>query len=280
MKPYCEIDGITIYHGDFLEGSKVIEDKSVQMVFADPPFNIGKLYGGTTGDNRKDYFPWCRKWVDICFAKLMDTGSIYLMTLPRHLPELYAILRDTDGVFVNEIHWRNVSASHDRRSYWGSFQPILFYGKTDGYVFHNRIQTRKNLERWTEHKSGPRGQILDYWDDIPFVYAGSVAHKEAIMKPGTRQKFHPCQMPVALAERPIIFSTNPGDTILDPFGGIGASAVAAKKTGRKCIIFEINERYCEIIANRSRQTTLALEVAPKPKPTQGAFGFEAEGKKN
>lgn len=275
MKPYCEIDGITIYNGDFLEGAAEIADKSVQMVFADPPFNIGKSYGGTARDSRKDYFPWCRRWIGLCFEKLLETGSAYIMTIPRHLPEMYAILRDTGGVFVNEIHWRNVSASHDRRSYWGSFQPILFYGKTDAYVFHNRIQTRKNLQRWIEHKSGPRGQILDYWDDIPFVYAGSVAHKEAIMKPGTRQKLHPCQMPIALAERPIIFSTNPGDTILDPFGGVGATAVAAKKTGRKCIIFEIHEPYCEIIANRCRQATLILE---EPKPAAASqIGFALEG---
>lgn len=255
MKPYYDEDGITLYNGDFLDGSRVIEDK-IQMVFADPPFNIGKRYG-TAKDRRLDYFPWCRRWIDVCFKKLLDTGSFYLMTPPQHLPELYTILRDK-GHFINEIHWRNVSSSHSKRSYWQSYQPILFYGKTDDYIFNNRMQTRKNRERWTEHKSGPRGQILDYWDDIPFVYAGSVAHKEAILKPGTRQKIHPCQMPVALAERAILFSTNPGDTILDPFGGIGATAVAAKKLGRKCLIFEIHEPYCKIIVNRCRQSVMDL----------------------
>src|SRR4030042_4636582 len=116
MKPYYQEGGVTVYHGDFVDGSREVPAESVQVVFSDPPFNMGKNYG-TAKDRRPDYFPWCREWIGICFGKLAGTGSIYIMTIPRHLPEMYPIMRETGGVFVNEIHWRNVSSSYDLRSY-------------------------------------------------------------------------------------------------------------------------------------------------------------------
>ena len=85
-------------------------------------------------------------------------------------------------------------------------------------------------------------------------------------------------MPVALAERAILFSSKVGDTVLDPFGGVGATAVAAKKLHRPCVIFEIHEPYCEIIAERCRQMPLALEddPIPEPKPVQPVMNLENE----
>lgn len=88
------------------------------------------------------------------------------------------------------------------------------------------------------YSTSAKGQFLDYWDDIPFIYAGSVHHKEAILKEGTNSKAHPAQMPVGLPERAIRFSTDEGDMILDPFMGSGTTAIAAIKTGRSFIGFE------------------------------------------
>jgi site-specific DNA-methyltransferase (adenine-specific) len=100
--------------------------------------------------------------------------------------------------------------------------------------------------------------MLDTWDDITYVYAGSVVHPEAILRPGTCKKEHPCQMPQGIAARAMLFSTDPGDLIVDPFSGSGTTLRTAKNLSRKAIVIEIDERYCELAVKRMRQTVMAL----------------------
>jgi len=259
MKPYYQDKWVTIYHGDALEVLEALPSDLSDCIFADPPFNIGKDYGEYK-DKREDYYDWCERWIGLCFERLGLQGSIYLMTICRHLEKLYPML-GSRGVFINECHWRNVSASHTKRAFWSSYQPILVYGKTKDYIFDTYAQRREIREenlRWGGYSTQPRGQLLDYWDDIPFVYAGSIHHSEAIMEPFTNEKAHPCQMPTELATRAIMFSSRPNSLILDPFLGSGTTAYCAKKLGRKCIGIEIKEKYCEIAARRCCQEVMEL----------------------
>lgn len=247
-----KLGDITLIHGDCLEVMKDMPDKSVDMVFADPPFNVGKPYGGSkNNDLRDDYYDWCNNWITRCWRIIKPTGSFYLMTLDKHLEKLFPMM--SVGKFVNLIKWRNVAANHSKRQYWISTQPILFYGKTDEYIFNTYGETRKikreNL-RWGGYTTGPKGTLLDYWDDIPFVYAGSIRHKEAIMEGNTNRKAHPCQMPTGLPVRTILFSTNEGDTILDPFMGSGTTLVACARLGRKGIGIELDKGYFDIAVKR------------------------------
>ena len=227
-----------------------MKDNSVNMVFADPPFNIGKQYNGFK-DKNLTYYDWCNSWVKECFRILDYTGTFYLMTIDRHLEEKFPMMKKY-GVFINQIKWRNVSAAHDKRRFWNATQPILVYGKTDKYKFKTYAQTRnispENM-RWGGYSTEPKGQLLDYWDDIPFVYAGSIAHPEAILKQGTNQKEHPCQMPTGLIERAMLFSTDVEETVYDPFMGSGTTAIACIKLGRNFIGSEISAGYTAL-ANR------------------------------
>jgi len=125
--------------GDCLEVMKAWPDGCADLVFADPPFNIGKKY--TKGDKRADYKEWCGLWIRECWRLLKDTGSFYLMTIPRHLDWKLPLLA-RKGIFINLIKWRNVSASHNKRSFWGEYQPIALYGKTDKYIFNTYAQRR------------------------------------------------------------------------------------------------------------------------------------------
>lgn len=236
-----------IYNEDCLEGMKRLSDESVDLIFADPPFNVGKKYG--SNDRRNDYYEWCEEWIDICFKKLKDTGTFYLMAITRHLEKLYPML-GSRGVFINQVCWKNVSASQGKRTFWNSYQPILVYGKSENYTFNTYAQRRKVQKRWGKYSTKPQGQLLDYWDDIPFVYAGSIRHKEAIIKPGTNRKVHPCQMPEALATRAILFSTNENNTVLVPFAGTGTTLAMAKRYNRHYIGYEINKEYCDIAIKR------------------------------
>lgn len=238
-----------VYNENCIETLSKLPDGCIDMVFADPPFNVGKKYEGYS-DLRDDYFEWQEQWIKECFRVLKDTGTFYLMTIDRNLPNTLHSMSKF-GKFINIIKWKNVSASHNKRAFWMASQPIAMYGKTDEYIFNTYAETRQTFESWNKDRSGRmKGQLLDIWDDIPFIYAGSVVHKEAILKPGTKKKAHLAQMPTKLVGRAINFSTNEGAIVYDPFMGSGTTAEACVKLGRSYLGSEISQEYIKIITNR------------------------------
>ena len=250
----------SLRQGDVLEVLQTLEGESVDMVFADPPFNVGIKYAGkASNDDRADYPEWCAAWIAECFRVLKSTGTFYLMTITRHLEHLYPSMK-AHGVFINQVNWRNVASTNSKRCFWNEYQPILVYGKTAEYKFNTYAQTRKIAKanmRWGGYTTEPKGQLLDYWDDIPFVYAGSIAHSEAILKPGTNEKAHPAQMPVNLPARAILFSTDEGDVVLDPFSGSGTTWEAAEKLGRVFIGIEREAEYVAMANQRLAKARLS-----------------------
>ena len=240
-----------LYEGDCLEIMRTLPSESVDMIFADPPFNIGKRYGGKADtDKRSDYYEWCSLWIAEGFRLLKPTGTFYLMTIARHVFRM-GFEMEKHGVFINKVEWRHASAAHNKRSFWSSTLSIIVFGKTDKYKFNTYAQRRKSKWlRWGGYTTRPQGQLLDYWDDIPFVYAGAIKHPEAIIKSGTNQKVHPTQMPVKLAIRCIVFSTDKGDTVLDPFSGSGTTGVACIKLGRRFIGIERESEFVKLTVDR------------------------------
>lgn len=249
------VENYSLIMGDVLEELGRMNSESVDMVFADPPFNIGLSYGesGESADRRSkaEYEKWCRAWIYEGFRVLRPTGTFYLMTINKHLAFILPAMADR-GVFVNLVQWKNVAAGNNKRSFWSYFQPIAVYGKTDGYTFNpgaQELPTR--FDRWNRDER-PKGYnfMPDFWPDIPFVYAGSISHPEAILEPGTNKKAHPAQMPVSLPGRAILFSTVEGDIILDPFSGSGSTGVAAVRLNRRFIGIEREPKYIELAKRR------------------------------
>jgi len=243
---------IEVKNLDCLTLLKSIESETIDLVFADPPFDVNIKYNGYK-DKRTDYYEWCAEWIAECFRVLKPTGSFYLMTITRHLPFTLNEM-SKHGKFINLITWKNVASANNKRSFWQSYQPIAFYGKTDAYKFHPYAQKREADEMvlsWDKDRAkDAKFQMMDYWADIPLIYAGSIKHKEAVMKKGTNSKAHPCQMPEMLAGRAILFSTDENDIVLDPFAGSGTTAISAKKLNRRFIGSEISEEYFEQIQTR------------------------------
>ena len=268
MTPYYQDELITIYHGDALEILPTLQ--GFNFAFADPPFNVGINYGKDK-DRRPDYYEWCRQWVDLTYKALNDAGTFYLMTITRHLGKLYPMMEQ--GVFINQVDWQNVASVANKRQYWPSYQPILVYGKTDQYHFNTYAQRKidPTKKRWGGYTTEQKGQMRDYWDDIPFVYAGSIKHKEAILRPGTKKKAHPAQMPEGLAHRMLAFSCPPDGTALDVFMGSGTLLRVAKDMGIRAVGIELSEEYCEIAAKRMLEPRIPLQPRRLPAPTQLAI---------
>lgn len=250
-------EALRIINGDAIASLKKIETESVDLIFADPPFNVERQYKGFK-DKNEAYKQWCNDWIAECFRILKPTGSFYLMTIDRHLEWKFPIM-SSHGVFINLLKWRNVSSASDKRRFWPSVQPILVYGKTANYKFNTYAQKRSVMltakgqkSKWG--KNDPKGQILDYWDDIKPVTAGNNIHPEAILEPGKKKrKAHSCQMPEMLPGRAIVFSTDEGDLVLDLFSGSGTTAIACDKLNRKCIVIEQGNQYIGMIKQRVKK---------------------------
>lgn len=230
---------------------KTILDESVDMVFADPPFNVGKKYAGKAGDQRGDYYEWCAVWIAECYRVLKPTGTFYHMTIDRHLEKLFPLMGA--GVFVNLIKWQNRSTQSNPLSFLNFTQPIFMYGKTDDYIFHEKAEkrARSGMSRsWSKTRKPYARKMIDYWNDISAIFAGSVQHAEIILEPGTNKKAHLAQAPMGLTDRCIRFSTDEGATILDPFNGSGTTGASCIKLDRNFIGIEPEQKYIDLAEER------------------------------
>jgi len=246
---------------DCVEGLTEIPNGVVDLIIADPPFNLGKDYGEEVNDSRTDYFEWCDIWIKECFRILKGTGSFYHMNYPPNVGQLQCIMNKY-GFFQNSIIWKNTKMPL-KTKYVVGYQPILFYTKLEkGHTFNRMAQTKK-LETFIpgckKKKQDMVAQLTDIWDDIPFVNGGCIPNKEVILEPGTTKKAHPCQMPVALVDRMIQFSSNVGDLVLDPFLGSGVTLSGCKRNNRVGLGFEKNPKYEWIIKKQWNDAQTSIE---------------------
>jgi site-specific DNA-methyltransferase (adenine-specific) len=237
-----------IIWGDTLEAlSSKIPDGSVDLIFADPPYNIGKNFNG-----RKDkwiseevYLQWCYKWIDLCLRKLKDKGSFYLMAATQNMPYFDIYLRGKICI-LSRIVWSYDSSGVQAKKYYGSlYEPILF-------CVRNKQQYTFNADDiLVEAKTGAARKLIDYRKPVPTQYSSRKVPGNVWEFPRVRYRMaeyekHPTQKPVALLERIVRASSNPGDLVLDPFAGTFTTSFVAKKLGRQSTGIEIEEDYVKI----------------------------------
>lgn len=233
-----------IVQGDCLTLFREIPDGSVDVTFADPPFNLKKKYHSTRDSLAlQEYLKWCELWITEMVRVTKPTGSIFIHNIPKWLT-YYTVTLNRLAHFRHWISW-DASTSPMGKTLQPAHYGILFYA--------NNLQLNKFYEIRYPHKrcrkchylhkdyggkkSGlhPFGPLLsDVWTDIHRV------------KHNKYRDEHPCQLPLHLLERVVLMSTDEGDTILDPFTGTGTTAIAAKRLGRNYIGFELDKIYAEI----------------------------------
>ena len=134
----------SIYYGDCLAALSDVQDGSVDLVFADPPYNIGKRFGEfkDAWPSDRAYAEWCYRWLELCIAKLKPNGSLYVMTSTQAMPYLDLWLRERLSV-LSRIVWHYDSSGVQAKKYFGSlYEPILFCVKDPkNYTFNeNEIE--------------------------------------------------------------------------------------------------------------------------------------------
>jgi site-specific DNA-methyltransferase (adenine-specific)/adenine-specific DNA-methyltransferase len=235
----------TIYNGDVFECFSKIKDKSIDLIFADPPYNIGKDFDGLIDKkNEQDFLVWSYKWIDEVYRVLKENGSFYLMNSTQSMPFLDLYCRKYFNV-ISRIVWSYDSSSVQSKSSFGSqWEPILFMSKGKKYKFNS-----KDIE--VEAKTGAQRKLIDYSKTQPRPYnnkkiPGNLWNFNRIRYLQEEYENHPTQKPEVLLERIIRVSSNKNDLILDPFSGSFTTSAVAKKNLRKSIGFEINEGYIKI----------------------------------
>lgn len=241
-----------IFQGDAIKIlQNEIEDNSIDLIFADPPYNIGKNFNGRKDKWKNDetYLQWCYQWLDLCLKKLKDNGSFYVMTSTQFMPYFDIYLRDKISI-LSRIIWSYDSSGVQAKNYFGSmYEPILFGVKDKkNYTFNNQ-------DILVEAKTGAKRKLIDYRKNPPQPYntkkvPGNVWDYPRVRYRMKEYESHPTQKPVKLLKRIIAASSNENDIVLDPFSGTFTTSYTAKQLNRKSIGIEIDETYCKIGVRR------------------------------
>jgi DNA modification methylase len=240
-----------ILHGDALELLPSLPGGSVDLVFADPPYNLqlqNDLWRPNMTlvdavDDRWDQFDsfaaydaFTRAWLSAARRVLKDTGSLWVIGTYHNIYRVGAIMQDLGFWFLNDVAWVKTNPMPNFRGvrFTNAHETLIWACKFKGakYTFHHHAMKQLNGEK----------QMRSDW------FLPICTGKERLRVNG--QKAHSTQKPEALLYRALLATSNPGDVILDPFFGSGTTGAVAKKLSRHWIGIEKEEKYIEVAHQR------------------------------
>lgn len=239
--------------GDSVNVLKQMNDKTVDLIFADPPYNLGKDFGNGSDnwDDREEYLNWCYQWIDECFRVLKDEGTFYLMNSTQNIPYISIYLQKKYNI-INDIVWfYDSSGVQSKKKYGSLYEPIIMANKNAKNLYTFNWQ-----DILVEAKTGAKRNLIDYRKTPPQPYSNEKVPGNVWEYPRVRFKMdeyenHPTQKPESLLERIIKASSNPDDIVMDPFSGSFTTCAVAVRLGRKALGIDLNEDYFKIGIRRS-----------------------------
>ncbi len=234
-----------ITRGDCLKLIKEIPDESIDLIIADPPYNLGKDFGNDSDkwEEVQDWVSWSKKWIKECKRVLKPNGSLFVYGIHKYICYLqcylYEIGMNYGRMFVwnYENNWSQYSkspASH--------YEPLLWFTKTKEYTYEQIREPYKSQER-LKHKITKNGKV---WKPNPNGKHGGDVWRFPVLAGKRFEKEradHPTQKPLSITNRIVNHFSKKGDLILVPFAGSGTECVSAKINNRNFIGFEINPKY-------------------------------------
>lgn len=266
-----------ILHGDCLEILKSLPENSVDLIFADPPYNLqlqNDLYrpnmtkvdavddGWDKFDGFAEYDAFTREWLSASWRVLKDTGTIWVIGSYHNIYRVGALMQDLGFWILNDIVWTKNNPTPNFRGvrFTNAHETIIWAQKKKGAKYTFNHQSMKALNDDLQMRSD--------W------YLPIVTGKKRLKVNG--KKAHSTQKPEALLYRVIMASSNPGDVVLDPFFGSGTTGAVAKKLGRNWIGIERDKKYIRVAQKRiDAVQTADREALPVEKRKQARVPFGA-----
>jgi DNA modification methylase len=269
-----------LVHGDCVKGMASLPEGSVDLVFADPPFNIGYDYDAYDDRKSEDaYLDWSEQWGRAVWRVLKPTGTFWLAIGDDFAAELKVLFRKTIGFHCRSwVVWYYTFGVNCTKKFSRSHTHLFHFVKDrDNFTFRGddiRVPSARQLV-YADARAVPKGRLPDdTWVLRPQdLEQGFEPGEDTWYFPrvcGTfkeRAGFHGCQMPERLLERIIKTSSNPDELVLDPFAGSGSTLIVAKKLGRRCLGFELSESYAAEVQRRLHEADegQAIQGAEEPK---------------
>lgn len=270
-KKFDESADIIYYHGDVKELLKEIPDEFVQLVVTSPPYNLGKEYEKKI--ELEIYIKQQEEIISECIRVLKNEGSICWQVgnyvengeiIPLDIL-LFPIFEKFNLHLRNRIIWHFGHGLHATNRFSGRYEVILWFTKSDNYVFNlDPVRVPQKYPKKKYYKGPKKGQLSgnplgknpsDIWN-IPNVKSNHVEKTN-----------HPCQFPVELIERLVLSMTNENDWVLDPFMGVASTAIASLLHNRKALGAEIMEDYINIGWERIKKAERGeLRIRPMNRP--------------
>jgi len=226
--------------GDCIDVLSKVHKPFADLIFADPPFNIGYKYDKYHDKVKtKNYIAWTKDWMTACKKVLKPDGSFYIAIGDEYAANV-KIIADELGLFMrNWLIWHYTFGQQMKKKFARSHTHIFYFvNDKKSFTFNDhavRIPSDRQLY-YNDKRANPAGKMPDdVWNGYSRVCG---TFKE-------RAGWHPCQMPENLLKRIIAVSSNPKDCVLDPFSGSGTTAAAAYQLGRNYVGVEISQSYVE-----------------------------------
>lgn len=231
------IDGLIC--GEAVETLSQLATESVDLIVADPPYNLGKNYGNNRDEKSwLEYEQFTHQWVEQAVRLLKPTGSIYVFMGVRFISKLYLILEERYQLRFNGwISWHYTQGMGRKRGFSPRHEDILYFTKSKDFTFNlDAVRVPQKYYRQRNNMAGANPG--DVWQ-FSHVHYCSVEREQ-----------HPTQKPEALLERIILASSHPNELVLDPFVGSGTTCRVAQLLRRRWLGIDINPAYIEMSQRR------------------------------
>ncbi len=274
---------IVVSQGDALEVLKELPDAHFRLAVSSPPYNIGKEYEKKVC--MQEYLQWqsdiLKEVVRVVskdgsivwqVGNFVDKGEVFPLDI-----FLYPILKSLGLQLRNRIIWHYAHGLHNTKRFSGRYETLLWFTKSDDYVFHLdpvRIPSKYPGKRHYKgpKKGQPSGNPLgknpsDYWEILQQEWETGILDVPNVKANHPEKTEHPCQFPIELIERCVLAFTHEDDWVLDPFGGVGSSVIAAIKNGRRGMMIDQDPGYVTMARNRITAFQEGkLKIRPMGKP--------------
>ena len=282
---------VVLYQGDVRNFVATIPDNSVSLIITSPPYNLGKEYEDRVSIG--EYLELQAQVITELYRVLRDDGSIcwqvgnFVEDGEVHPLDIlyYGIFKNLGLRLRNRIVWRFGHGLHCKNRFSGRYETILWFTKSDDYIFNLDAVRVPSKYPGKRHYKGPkRGQISgnplgknpsDVWKFMAQEWESAFWDIPNVKSNHPEKTIHPCQYPIALVERCVLALTNEGDWVFDPYVGVGTSLIAGLMHNRRVMGSEQEAKYVDIARERLREYfDGVLPYRPLGKPVYQPTGKE------